>query len=72
LEKYLPGNIGNRDGCKSFQREAKFSPETDIHSLLINFPTPFLLKEEHYQVFPVECVYGIIETKKQSQQSGID
>jgi hypothetical protein len=59
LEKYLPGNIGIGTG-EIFSTAGEISPETDI-VLYDKFSTPFLLKEENYQVFPVECVYGIIE-----------
>ena len=61
LEKYLPGNIGIGNG-EIFSTEGEVSPETDI-VLYDKFSTPFLLKEESYQVFPVECVYGVVEVK---------
>src|ERR1039457_6965713 len=61
LEKYLPGNIGIGNG-EIFSITGEVSPETDT-VLYDKFSTPFLLKDECYQVFPVECVYGVVEVK---------
>ena len=61
LEKYLPGNIGISNGeCISV--DGTVSPECDI-ILYEKNTTPYLIHKDGYQVFPIECVYGVIEVK---------
>ncbi|MDB6024826.1 MAG: hypothetical protein JWM68_1049 [Verrucomicrobiales bacterium] len=66
LEKYLPGNIGIGNG-EIVASNGVVSQESDI-ILYDKFTTPFLLKEECYQVFPIECVYGVLEIKSNLDQ----
>jgi len=61
LEKYVPGNIGIANG-EIISVDGHTSPETDIVFYAKN-STPYLLKKEGYQVFPIECVYGVVEVK---------
>jgi hypothetical protein len=61
LVKYLPSNIGISNG-EIISVDNQVSRETDI-VLYEKGSTPYLLKTESYQVFPIECVYGVIEVK---------
>lgn len=70
LDKYLPGNIGVGNG-EIIASNGEISSETDI-VLYDKFSTPYLLKEEAYQIFPVECVYGVIEVKSHLGQRELE
>jgi hypothetical protein len=61
LSKYVPGNIGIANG-EIISVEGHTSSETDI-VLYEKNSTPYLLKKEGYQIFPIECVYAVIEVK---------
>lgn len=61
LEKYLPGNIGIANG-ECISTDGTVSPECDI-ILYEKNTTPYLIHKDGYQVFPIECVYGVIEIK---------
>ena len=61
LDKYVPGNIGIGNG-EVISSDDQVSNETDIVFYEKN-STPFLLKKEGYQIFPVECIYGGVEVK---------
>lgn len=61
LEKYLPGNIGIANG-ECISTDGTVSPECDI-ILYEKNTTPYLIHTDGYQVFPIECVYGVIEIK---------
>ena len=61
LEKYLPGNIGISNG-ECISTDGTVSSECDI-ILYEKNTTPYLVHKDGYQVFPIECVYGVIEVK---------
>jgi len=61
LEKYLPGNIGVANG-ECISTDGQVSNECDI-ILFEKNTTPYLVHKEGYQIFPIECVYGVIEVK---------
>lgn len=61
LKKYVPGNIGIANG-EIISSDDQISNETDIVFYEKN-STPYLLKKEGYQIFPVECIYGGVEVK---------
>src|SRR5437762_100319 len=61
LTKYLPSKIGIGT-TEIVSSDDQISHETDI-VLYDKFTTPYLLKEECYQIFPIECVYGVLEVK---------
>ena len=61
LKKYLPGNIGIANG-ECISTDGTVLPECDI-ILYEKNTTPYLVHKEGYQVFPIECVYGVIEIK---------
>ncbi|MBU0568469.1 hypothetical protein KJ693_11150 [bacterium] len=61
LKKYLPGNIGIANG-ECISTDGQVSPECDI-ILYEKNTTPYLVYKDGYQVFPIECVYGVIEIK---------
>jgi len=60
FKKYIPGNIGIANG-EIVATDGSISPETDI-ILYEKYMTPLLMKE-NYQVFPNECIYGVVEVK---------
>ncbi len=61
LQRYLPGHIGVANG-ECVATNGSVSPECDI-ILFEKNSTPYLVHKEGYQVFPIECVYGVIEVK---------
>jgi len=61
LSKYVPGNIGVGNG-ELISTDNQVSAEIDI-VLYEKNSTPYLLKKEGFQIFPIECVYGVIEVK---------
>lgn len=61
LQRYLPGHIGVANG-ECVATDGAVSPECDI-ILFEKNSTPYLVHKEGYQVFPIECVYGVIEVK---------
>lgn len=61
LEKYIPGNIGIANG-EIISVDGHISSETDVVFYEKN-STPYLVKKEGYQIFPIECVYGVVEIK---------
>ena len=61
LTRYCPCNIGLSDG-EIISTDDQVSPQTDI-TLFEKNSTPALLTKEGYQVFPIECVYGVMEVK---------
>jgi len=61
LKKYIPFNIGVSTG-EIVSIDNQVSSETDI-VLYEKNSTPYLMSSESYQVFPIECVYGVIEVK---------
>lgn len=61
LTKYCPSNIGLCDG-EIVSTDDQISPQTDV-VLYEKNTTPALLTKEGYQVFPIECVYGVVEVK---------
>ena len=69
LQKYLPGNIGVSNG-EIVSTEGQVSPEQDIIFYERN-SSPFLLAEEGFQVFPIECVYGVLEVKSHLDKSSL-
>lgn len=70
LKKYVPGNIGIARG-EIVSIDDQVSPETDI-ILYEKNSTPYLINKEGYQVFPIECVYGVIEVKSKIDKSEIE
>lgn len=67
LEKYLPGNIGIANG-ECISTDGRVSPECDV-ILYEKNTTPYLIHKDGYQVFPIECVYGVIEIKSKLDRS---
>jgi len=61
LSKYLPGNIGISNG-EIIATNDFVSSECDI-VLYEKNSTPYLIHKDGYQVFPIECIYGVIEIK---------
>lgn len=61
LGKYLPGNIGIANG-ECISTDGTVSPECDV-ILYEKNTTPYLIHKDGYQVFPIECVYAVIEIK---------
>ena len=70
LEKYVPGNIGVGNG-EIIATNGEISSETDI-VLYDKLTTPYLLKEDSYQIFPIECVYGVVEVKSNLGQRELE
>jgi len=70
LSKYIPGNIGVANG-ELISKDDQVSSEVDI-VLFEKNSTPYLLKKEGYQVFPIECVYGMIEVKSQLDKNQLE
>jgi uncharacterized protein DUF6602 len=66
LDKYLPGNIGIGAG-EVVSADGQVSPEIDI-VMYDKLATPYLLRDECYQIFPAECVYGVVEVKSYLSQ----
>lgn len=61
LDKYSPRNVGLANG-EIISVDGRVSAETDI-ILFEKNSSPYLVIKEGYQVFPIECVYGVIEVK---------
>ena len=61
LQKYLPKTIGISHG-EIVSTNGNTSNESDI-ILYESRTCPYLLDKTGYQIFPIECVYGIIEVK---------
>lgn len=70
LSKYVPGNIGIANG-EIISTNDQVSNEIDI-ILFEKNSTPYLLKKEGYQIFPIECVYSVIEVKSFLDKSQIE
>ncbi len=61
LQKYLPKTIGISHG-EIVSSDGNTSNESDI--IIYETRTcPYLLDKTGYQIFPIECVYGVIEVK---------
>ena len=70
LNKYLPQNIGIANG-EIIATNGEVSGECDI-ILFEKNSCPYLLNKEGYQIFPIECVYGIIEVKSKLDSTELD
>lgn len=61
LSKYLPGSVRTAHGGEIVAVNGETSNECDV--LIVDRDTPPLITERDYAVYPVECVYVVVEVK---------